>query len=122
MPFLTLREDEGEPDRKVQMELDFKREISSMQLEIEDSIKGLSKLLGAPTITVDGYKGAGEMVKVLEQKLTNDYKNLVRKFDEVLEPTVSKEEKEKAGKFVDTNRPKVGELKVKLLMKTPVKE
>ena len=119
---LDSKEEEAEPDRKVQMELDFKREISGMQLEIEDSIKGLSKLLGAATITSDGYKGAGEMLKVVEQKLNNDYKNMVMKCDDVLEPTVAKEEKEKAGTFVGTNRPKVGDLKVKLLMKTPVKE
>ena len=79
-------------------------------------------MLGAATITSDGYKGAGEMLKVLEQKLNNDYKNMVMKCDDALEPSVAKEEKEKAGTFVGINRPKVGDLKVKLLMKTPVKE
>ena len=62
------------------------------------------------------------MVKVLEQKLSNDYKNLMMKCDEVLEPTAAKDEKEKANIFLGANKPKVGDLKVKLLMTTPVKE
>ena len=70
------KEDQTEPDRKVQLGLDLKREISSMQIDIEEDIK----LIGAAAITPDGYKGAGEMVKVLEQKISNDYKNC----DEVL--------------------------------------
>ena len=71
------KEDQTEPDRKVQLGVDLKREILNMQIDIEGDIKGLNKLLGATTITPDGYKGAGEMVKVLEQKLSNDYKNLM---------------------------------------------
>ena len=44
------------------------------------------------------------------------------KCDEVLDSTAAKEEKEKAIAFLGATKPKVGNLKVKLLMKTPVKE
>ena len=69
---LDSKEVKTESDRKVKLGLGLKKEISSMQIDIEKDIKCLNKLLGAATITSDGYRDTGEKGKVLWHKLSNE--------------------------------------------------
>ena len=60
------KEDESVEDTGEQMGLGLKRDISYMQLEIDNDIKCLTKLLGAAALSAEGHKEAGEMMKGLE--------------------------------------------------------
>ena len=112
--------DEGE--EKKQRGLNNKREISIMEVEINESIKCLTAVLGVATISKDGYKESWEMLRVLEQKLKVDYKTLTGKLGENLEKTEASAEKDKAVKFIADTIGKVGGLRTKVMMRSPEKE
>ena len=114
---------DSETDTKDQMGLELKGDISFMQLEIDNDIKCLTKVLGAATLSTEGYREAGEMMKCLEQKLMVDYKTLSRRLKEYLKSADAKEEKDKADKYLETKRPVYGDLKTKMMMmKSPNKD
>lgn len=115
--------DESVEDTKDQMGLGLKREISYMQLEIDNDIKCLTKVLGATALSAEGHKEAGDMMKGLEQKLGVGYQSLYGRLGDYFKAEEVKPEKEKAEQFLDTTRPVFGELKTKWIMaKSPVKE
>ena len=117
------KEDVSVDDTQEQMGLGLKREISYMQLEIDNDINCLSKVLGAAALSAEGYKEAGEMMKGLEQKLSVGYQSLYGRLGDYLKADEVKPEKEKAEKFLDAKRPVFGELKTKWIMaKSPVRE
>ena len=117
------KECENETDTKDQLGLELKGEISLLQLEIDNDIKCLTKVLGAATVSIEGYKEAGEMMKSLEQKLKVEYKILSGRLKENLKSEEAKGEKEKADKYLETKCPVFGDLRTKMMMmKTPVKE
>ena len=100
-----------------------KREISYLQLEIEDDIKCLTKVLGAAVLTAEGHRETGDMMKGLEQKLSVGYQALYGRLGDHFKGEEVKSEKEKAEQFLDAKRPVFGELKSKWIMaKSPVKE
>ena len=111
-----------EPPDIEQMGTDLKREIKLMELDIQEFIKCLEKVLIAPTISAEGLKEANEIMKKLEQKLRVEYKVLTGRIGENLDTAEAKTEKERAGKFMMENIPKLGELTVKLVVKVPVKQ
>ena len=63
-------------DTQEQMELGLKREISYMQLEIENDLKCLSKVLGPAVLTAEGHRETGDMMRGLVQKLSVGYQSL----------------------------------------------
>ena len=101
----VLDEDEGVEDTGEQMGLGLKRDISYMQLEIDNDIKCLTKVLGAAGLSAEGRKEAGDMMKGLEQKLSVGYQSLYGKLGDYLKAEEAKPEKEKAEMYLDTKRP-----------------
>ena len=117
--------DEEEADiesEKTQRGVDIKRDIALMQLDISEIIKCLTTVLEAPSITGEALKEAGEMMRGLEKKLREEYKTLAGRLGEGLDKTEAEVEKNKADKFMLENIPKLGDLRTKLMMKTPRKE
>ena len=112
--------DEGE--EKKQRGLNTKREISIMEVEINEAIKCLTAVLSVATITSDGYKEAWEMLRVVEQRMKVEYKTLAGTLGENLETSEASAEKEKAAKFMKDKTALVGDLRTKVMMKSPVKE
>ena len=117
------QKDDTVVDTGEQLALGWKRDISYLQLEIDNDIKCLEKVFGAAALTAEGHKGASEMMKVLEQKLSVEYQSLYGKIGDYLKAEEIRSEREKAEKYLDVKRPLFGELKTKLIMaKSPVKE
>ena len=107
---------------KAQLGVDLKMEITHMGMKIKEEIKCLTTVLGAATISKDCYREAGEMVKVLEKQIEVEYKGMSRRLNDYLDTTEAKIEKDVVSKFVLDNLPLLGQLKTKLMMKTPTKE
>ena len=70
------KEDNCVEDTQEQMELGLKREISYMQLEIENDLKCLSKVLGPAVLTAEGHRETGDMMRGLVQKLSVGHQSL----------------------------------------------
>ena len=120
-----LEGEEGETDEgeeKKQRGLNIKREISIMEVEINEAIKCLTAVLNEATITNDGYKEAWEMLRVVEKKMKVEYKNLTGTLGDSLEVTEAGTEKEKAAKFMKEKTSLAGDLRIKMMMKSPEKE
>ena len=119
-----LEQEEEEPDEEAEKKergLNTKREISVLQVEIDEDVKCLTAVLGTATISSDGYKEAWEMLRSMEQKLKVDYKTLVGDSGENLEKTEADSEKEKAVKFMGEKTSLMGGLRTKMMMKSPQK-
>ena len=116
------KEEETEPPDKAQMGTDFKREIKLMELDIEELVKCLNKVVSAPVVSMEGLKEANEIMKKLDNKLRVEYKVLTGRIGENMETADAKAEKERTGKFMMENIPMLGDLTAKLMVKVPVKE
>ena len=116
------KEEETEPPDKAQMGTDFKREIKLMELDIEELVKCLNKVVSAPVVSMEGLKEANEIMKKLDNKLRVEYKVLTGRIGENMESADVKAEKERTGKFMMENIPMLGDLTAKLMVKVPVKE
>ena len=114
-------EEEDLESEKKQLGLDMKRDIAIKQVEINETIKCLTAVFEAPSITGEALKEAGDMLKGLEQELRVEYKSLVGRLGEYLDKKETEEEKKKADKFMVENIPKLGDLKRKLMTKSPAK-
>ena len=113
-------EEDLESEKK-QLGLDMKRDIALMQMDIGETIKCLTAVLEAASISGESLKEAGDMLKGLEHKVREEYKTLAGRFGEALDKKETEEEKKKADKFMMENIPKLGDLKTKLMMKNPAK-
>ena len=119
-----LEKEEEEPDEEAEKKergLNTKREISVLQVEIDEDVKCLTAVLGSTTISSDGYKEAWEMLRNVDQKLKVDFKALVGKLGENLEKTEADSEKDKAVKFMGEKTSLMGGLRTKMMMKSPQK-
>ena len=119
-----LEQEEDEPDEEAERKArgkNTKREISVLQLEIDEDVKCLTAVLGTTTISGDGYKEAWEMLRNVEQKLKVEYKTLVGDLGENLEQAEADSEKEKAVKFMGEKTSLLGGLRTKMMMKSPQK-
>ena len=119
---LEAREETEEGPNKEQLGLDMKMELAQLEVKIKEDIKCLTAVLAATTISREGMKEAGDMIKRVDQQLEGEYKGLARRLGDYLSTTEAKSEKENANKFVTENLPLLGDLKTKLMMKTPTKE
>ena len=120
-----LEGDEIEVDEgsiKKQRGLDSKRKISVMEVEINETIKSLTEVLGAASITSDGYKEAWAMLTAVEQKLKVEYKTLAGTLGDNLEAAEANTEKEKSVKFLTEKIALLGSLRTKVMMKSPIKD
>ena len=119
---LEAKEETEEGPNKEQLGLDMKMELAQLGVKIKEDIKCLTAVLAATTISREGLKEAGDMMKKVDQHLEVEYKGLARRLGDYLDTTEAKSEKEVANKFVTENLPLLGDLKTKLMMKAPTKE
>ena len=94
----------------------FKREIVYLQFQIDEDIKSLTEVLGSASLTPEGHKAASDMLKELENKLSNDYLALYGKIGEEFSLEEAKSQRESAEQYLDTKRPLFGQLKTKWMM------
>ena len=118
---LEAKEETEEGPNKEQLGLDMKMELAQPGVQIKEDIKCLTAVLAAPTISREGLREAGDLMKRVSQQLEVEYKGLAKRLGDYLGTTEAKSEKEIANKFVTENLSLLGDLKTKLMMKAPTK-
>ena len=118
---LFADEDEELGPDKAQLGLELKGDISLLQLDIQEKIKSLYKIVAAPSISSEAHKDAMKILQNLEEKLRQEYKDLTGKLGQYLDTDAVNAEREKAQKFMEENIPKLGDLQTKMVLKIPVK-
>ena len=76
---LEAREETEEGPNKEQLGLDMKMELAQLEVKIKEDIKCLTAVLAATTISREGMKEAGDMIKRVDQQLEVEYKGLARR-------------------------------------------